>query len=105
MVHWNVPLLRVPERGEFVVHDCCWLTKSDGGTNPEMLNEQVAVSTPAGESATPIVQTTGFPPAPTLIVFGLKSVVAGTSDGATRSSGTEVTASVAAGVNDATLPT
>ena len=52
-----------------------------------------------------MVQTTGFPLAPTLIVFGVKSVVASTSEGSTMSSGTEVTASVAVGVNCATLPT
>ena len=102
-MHWNVPLLRVPEKGTVAVHDCLWLMSSNSGVNPKMLNEQVAVLTPAGESATTIVQTTDLEPPPTLIVFGLKSKL--DSDGTTMSSGTEVTASVAAGVSDAMFPT
>jgi hypothetical protein len=101
-VHWNVPLLRVPVAGALAVQDCLWLTKSKGGTNVKMLNAHVAVLTPAGESATPIVQATGLGPPPTLIDFGLKSKL--DSEGTTMSSGTDVTASVAAGVNGAAGP-
>jgi len=70
-----------------------------------MLNEQVAALTPAGESATPIVQMTGLELPPTLIDLGLKSKL--DSEGTTMSSGTDVTASVAAGANGAAgaLPT
>src|SRR5262245_12651193 len=96
-VHWKRPLFRVPVTGAVAVHDCRWLTKSIGGTKPEMLRVHVAVSTPASASATSIVQTTGFELPPTLIDFGLKSNPE--SEGTTMSSGTDVTASVAAGVN------
>ncbi|HJQ99902.1 MAG TPA: hypothetical protein VJ826_16420 [Candidatus Polarisedimenticolaceae bacterium] len=48
-----------------------------------MLNVQVAVLTPAGESATPIVQTTGFALPPTLIEAGANAKLK--SDGTTVS--------------------
>jgi hypothetical protein len=104
IVHWNVPLLRVPVNGVVAVQDWLSFTKSNGGFGSMvlMLRVQVAVSTPAGESATPIVHTTGFAAAPTSIVFGLKSKL--DSEGATMSSGDDVTASVVVDVVNKLLP-
>jgi hypothetical protein len=94
--HWNVPLLRVPDDGAVAVHDCDWVTKLAGGTNVWMLNEQVAVLTPEGESATPIVQVTVLGPPPVLIEVGANPKLV--SDGAVMSSGFAVTPSVAEGM-------
>jgi hypothetical protein len=49
------------------------------------------------------VHRTDFALPPTLIVFGLKSKL--DTDGAMMSSGTAVTATLAAGANEPTLPT
>lgn len=95
-MHWKVPLLRVPEAAVVDVHDWDCVTKS-GKTNPWKLKVQLAELTPAGESATPIVQATVFEPPPVLTEVGANTKLV--SDGGVRSSGLEVTASVVAGRN------
>lgn len=78
------------------MHDCDWVTKLVGGTKVLMLKLQVAVFTPAGESATPIVQVTERGADPVLIDVGLNPKLV--SDGAVMSSGDEVTVRLEAGM-------
>ena len=96
-MHWKVPLLRVPDVGATAVHDCVCCTKSMGGTNVVMLKVHVAVLTPAVASLTTIVHWTIFELDPVLIDVGVNEKL--DIEGATMSSGLDVTVSVDAGMN------